>query len=233
MARSKRVEVCYMCDQSASNSEHVPPRSFFPKGKRTNIWTVPSCPTHNLDNKLDVEYVRNVITTQLGTNATAEQVLEVAKRSWDCSPALFARTFHDIEAVIVQEQETGAFPLDLARVKSVMSAVAHALAYRDFGRQYLGDWRVFCATLRSQKPTPDWDKLRRALAGAAYEPVVTPQPDVFEYGIHRTKPIGFIYRLVFYGGFVVFAWPVIRTTEEVAPSPGMQPTRKKPRAADA
>lgn len=216
MPRSKPTENCYMCAQPASTREHVPPRSFFPRGKRTNIWTVPSCPTHNLDNHLDVEYVRNVIAIQLGTNATAEQILEAAKRSWDYSPALFARTFHDIEAVILQAQETGAFPLDLDRVKSVVSALAHALAYRDFGRQYLGDWRVFCATLRSQKPTPDWDNLRSLLTGAAYEPVVTPQPEVFEYGIHRTRPAGVIYRLVFYGGFVVFAWPVVRPTEEVA-----------------
>ncbi len=116
---------------------------------------MPSCPTHNLDNHLDVEYVRNVIATQLGTNATAEQILEVAKRSWDYSPALFALTFHDIEAVIVRAQEIGAFSFDLARVKSVMTAVAHAVVNRDFGRQYLGEWCVFCATLRSRKPTPD------------------------------------------------------------------------------
>jgi hypothetical protein len=40
--------------------------------------------------------------------------------------------------------------------------------------------------------------------------VNTPYPDVFEYGIHRMNPHGFIYRLVFYGGFVVYAWPVIK-----------------------
>ncbi len=205
-----------MCDQPASTREHVPPRSFFPKGERTNIWTVPSCRTHNLDNDLHVEYVRNVIATQLGTNARAEQILEVAKRSWDYSPALFARTFHDIETVILQAQETVAFSFDLPRLKSVMSAVAHALAYREFGRQYLGDWHVFCATLRSRKPTPDWDNLRTMLTGAAYEPVVTAHPDVFEYGIHRTKPVGFIYRLVFYEGFIAFAWPVIRPADEQA-----------------
>jgi hypothetical protein len=213
MSRSKPLRSCYMCDQPSSTREHVPPRSFFPKGKRPNLWTVPSCPTHNLENNQDVEYVRNVIVTQLGTNATAENILEVAKRSWDHSPALFARTFHDFGRVTVQEQQTGAFTFDLVRVKSVMSSVAHALAYRDFGRPYLGDWQVFCATLRSRKPAPDWDDFRKLLGGGAYEPVVTPHPEVFEYGIHRTKPIGLIYRLVFYGGFIVFAWPIIPLTE--------------------
>lgn len=213
MTKSKTNALCYMCDQAATTGEHVPPRSFFPKSKRVNLWKVPSCEDHNNDNKMDVEYVRGVIATQLGTNATAQRVLEVSMRSWDYRPALFKRTFHDLEPVLINGKESGAFSFDLPRVKSVMSAVARALAYRDFGRQFMGKWRVLCATLGSRKPTPGWDKVRDLLTQASYDPIPTPVPDVFEYGIHRTKPVGFIYRLVFYGGFVVFAWPVLAKRE--------------------
>lgn len=201
---------CYMCEDPPTTKEHVPPCSFYPKGKRENIWTVPSCDKHNLDANLDVEYVRNVISYQYGTNTTAEEVFEVTERSFDNSPKLFERTMKDFEIVIVDGEETGSHPLELDRVKMVMAAIAHALSYRDFGRQFIGEWRVFCASLKSKAPTPRWNKLRKLVEGGGYDIVKTPYPDVFEYGIHETNPHGFIYRMVFYGAFVVYSWPVIK-----------------------
>jgi hypothetical protein len=213
MTTVRQAELCYMCGMPASTREHVPPRSFFPKAMRTNLWTVPSCNEHNLDNNLDVEYVRNVVSTQRGTNPTAENVLEVAKRSWDYSPALFNRTFREFWVANVEDEKAGIFPFDLQRVESIMVAIVHALSCRDFGRTYIGEWHVFCASLGSRRPTPDWDNLRNILSNVPYQPVPVPVPEVFEYGIHLTHPVGFIYRLIFYGGFVVYAWPVINTTE--------------------
>jgi hypothetical protein len=206
-------ELCYMCGDVASTREHVPPRAFFPRAMRANLWTVPSCTEHNNNNNLDIEYVRNVISIQRGTNATAEGVLEVVKRSWDHSPALLNRTVRELRAVHVEGEEAGVFPIELQRVKSIMVAIVHALSWRDFRRAYIGEWHVFCATLGSLRPLPDWDNLRRFLHDAVYEPIKVPAPEVFEHGIHRTNPVGFIYRLVFYGGFVVYAWPVIHGRE--------------------
>ena len=215
--------ICYMCDRPASSREHVPPRSFFPIGQREGLWTVPSCPVHNLDNSKDVEYVRNVICIQRGTNATAEEAFEVAKRSWDRSPALFHRTFHDLRGVEIGGEETGIFPFDLARVKRVILAVAHALAYRDFGREYIGQWHVFCATLLSRTPAPKWNDLRNMLMSAQFEPIATPKPDVFAYAIHRTEPVGVIYRLTLYEAFVVFTWPVVKGGAYPPPSQQVPP----------
>jgi hypothetical protein len=200
-----------MCEEPATTKEHVPPYSFFPKGKRENLWTVPSCEKHNLDANLDVEYARNVISYQYGTNTTAEEVFEVTQRSWDHSPKLFARTMKDFEAVVVNGEETGSHTLELDRVKMVMAAIAHALACRDFGREFIGEWRVFCATLRSRVPTPKWDKLRTMVGSGDYMQIPTPHEDVFHYGIHKTNPHGFIYRMTFYGAFTVYAWPVIES----------------------
>ena len=113
---------CYMCKAEATTREHVPPRSFFPTGHRDNLVTVPSCVTHNHDQSRDIEYVRNVIAGFHGTNVQAEQTFEVAKRSFDRSPALFYQTFGDFETVLVNGEETGVFTFDLERVKSVMRA---------------------------------------------------------------------------------------------------------------
>jgi hypothetical protein len=84
---------CFACDQSATTREHAPPRSFFPEGSRQKLITVPSCAIHNCDNSLDVEYVRNAIVILAGLNATGELLIDTAKRSFDRSPALCARTF--------------------------------------------------------------------------------------------------------------------------------------------
>ena len=210
---SKRPK-CYMCDAAGDTREHVPPKSFFPRARRANIWSVPSCPAHNIDNSSDVEYVRNAICIHYGTN-TAAEAFEVAQRSFDYSPALFNKTFRELKAIVVDNQEVGQFPFDLPRVKRVMNAVVHALAFRDFGREYIGEWRIFCATLRSSTDTPieriaAWDSLRSLLKSAAFTPMAVPQPEVFSYGVHKMRGGGFIYRLVFYGGFVVYAWPVLK-----------------------
>jgi hypothetical protein len=205
-------ELCYMCGEPAMTREHVPPYCFYPKSKRENIWTVPSCERHNLDANLDVEYVRNVISYQYGTNTTAEEVFEVTKRSWEHSPKLFERTMKGFETALVDGEETGAHPLELDRVKLVLSAIAHALAYRDFGREFIGEWRVHCSTLRSKDPAPKWRKFRRLVESGAYNTIETPYGEVFTLGIHKTKPHGFIYRMVFYGAFVVYAFPVINKT---------------------
>src|SRR5215510_6190671 len=99
------IERCYMCDQPAMSREHVPPRSFFPVGRRDNLWTVPSCAEHNLENSTDVEYVRNVVCVQRGSNAVAEESFEVAKRSWTRSPGLFHQTFHDVQAIVLEGEQ--------------------------------------------------------------------------------------------------------------------------------
>lgn len=44
---SESILKCYMCECEGTTKEHVPPRCFFPKQKRVNLFTVPSCKKHN------------------------------------------------------------------------------------------------------------------------------------------------------------------------------------------
>ena len=136
-------DTCYTCDSKAVTREHVPPKSFLPTGLRSNLITVPSCDAHNYDNSLDVEYVRNVLSAQHGTNEAAAKVFATTKRSLDRSSKLRTRTFRGLKPVIVEGQETGAFPIDLPRHKRVMGAIAHALYFHDYGQKHRGDWQVF------------------------------------------------------------------------------------------
>lgn len=107
----------------------------------------------------------------------------------------------------------GDVPFDLPRVKSVVEAITHALAYRDFGRDYIGTWNIFCASLRSSPDFPpkgvkNWNGFRAMLGAVTYSNVSTPQPEVFSYGVYKMTDWGFICRSVFYGGFAVYAWPI-------------------------
>jgi len=203
----KKVQLCYACDDPATTREHVPPFCFFPKGKKDNLWTVPSCEAHNNAASLDVEYVRNVISYQYGTNATAEMVFETTKKSFEYSDKLFKATVKGFKTTIVDGVETGQHPLYLKRMKSVLAAMVQALAARDFGRQFIGKWRVVCANLKSEVPNPDWKSLRAQLEGGAYKAIKTPYAEVFEYGVHISDEGFPIYRVTLYGGFVVYAWP--------------------------
>ena len=50
---------CYFqgCQEPAVTKEHIPPKAFFPEGKRTNLLTVGSCTAHNNQKSGDDLYV--------------------------------------------------------------------------------------------------------------------------------------------------------------------------------
>ena len=203
---------CYMCEENATTREHVPPRAFFPDGFRTNLWTVPSCVTHNLGNSRDVEYTRNVIVSHRNVRGTAQQLAQSASfRSFEHSSALFFQTFERAELVILDGEETAVFPFDLQRFKQVMVAIASALFYRVGGRPYKGQWKVFSPTLHGANDLvgiPDnWQQFRDLLRAIPFELKAAPEPSVFRYGVHNFDDgEHFAYLFEFYGGFHSYVW---------------------------
>jgi hypothetical protein len=202
-------ERCYNCGAFATSEEHAPPASFFPEGYDTGLVTVPSCAEHNVNLSGDVEYVRNVICCQHGVNLVASRVFETAKGSYANSQRLFNRTFSDVRAVVVDGDETGAFPIELPRFKRVIKAIAYAMYYHDFGRRNEGDFDVFSTSLNSRSNlyhgVPDgYENLRRILEACAFESRPVPQPKVFKYGISRHGEGQIQYKLEFYESFCVY-----------------------------
>jgi hypothetical protein len=195
---------CYTCGAEATTREHVPPRSFFPKGRRQNLLTVPSCYVHNHDQSLDIEYVRNLISGFYGTNAEAERTFEIAKRSFDRSSALFHQTFGDFERILLNGEETGTFRVDLERVKSVMRPIANALYFLDYGEQYAAEWNVFVTSLKSREDfaglPSQGQRFRDLLSSIHFLARPVPQPDIFTYA-NSEIPGGIVFELVFYGSF--------------------------------
>lgn len=159
--------------------------------------------------------MRNAIAFLTGLNETGELLIDTAKRSFDRSPALFNRTFQSFVTLSTEEQ-VGRYRFDLKRVKAMMTAVVQALHYRDHHQKW-GRWRVFVPTLRSEsslipKSSDGWDTVKDLLNRIPYADRSTAEPEVFVYGSHETD-WGWVYRLIFYGGFVVNAWMLRDDTE--------------------
>jgi|ERR1700684_2821845 hypothetical protein len=203
-------EGCYNCGAPATTEEHSPPACFFPKGYDSGLMTVPSCDEHNTHVSKDVEYVRNIICGQRGVNLVASRVFESADHSYSNSPSLFKRTFADVRTVVVDGEETGAFPIELPRFKRVIKAVAFAMYYHDFGQRNQGDFAVFSPSLKSRSNLyhgkPDgFENLRSILEVSAFKSMPVPQPKVFKYEISRPGEGQIQYKFEFYEAFSVCA----------------------------
>lgn len=56
---------CYFCGNAITGVEHIPPKSFFPKGKREKLITVPSCDIHNQEKSKEDEYIRAILLSSI------------------------------------------------------------------------------------------------------------------------------------------------------------------------
>lgn len=118
---------CYFCGGEVSGVEHIPPRSFFPKGKRQSLITVDSCDTHNQAKSKEDEYIRAILLSSIkldgqhqieglrDTNARAlergvkraferrptkeqaKEVLDIIEK-YEGDPRAGAKTFNEIDS---------------------------------------------------------------------------------------------------------------------------------------
>jgi hypothetical protein len=210
MNRAERNK-CYMCDAEAVNKEHVPPDSFFPKGFRKTLITVPSCLKHNNKNNLDVEYTRNIVVGYIATNDVAiSHFQNKVIKSFRNSPRLLRRTLKGAIPTIIDGQETISIISDLARINLVMQAVAYAIYFKSFGNTYPSQWRIFWTSLFSPEAVfqgqPDgYGELRESLYQLRLTELTMPHPEIFWCGFNQLDEARIIYKFVFYEGFNVYA----------------------------
>lgn len=208
---------CYACDRPATNREHAPPLSFFPKAHRDDLITVPSCELHNNANAMDVEYTRNVISIFYGVNSVGEQhFLNKGVGSLEHTPALLRTTFSDIRPVRVKGAEVGVFTMDVNRVKTVMNSILTALHYCETGEK-ISTWEVVLPNLGLSDATPEevrlWREAFSAFSSIPYQTRSVGTPDVFEYAVGQIQG-GYVYLMRFYRGFEVYG-AAERKTEAV------------------
>jgi hypothetical protein len=160
---------------------------------------------------MDVEYARNVISTMLGSNEIAEKhFFDKAMRSFDHSPALLRTTFSDIRPVNIQRMTTGAFTLNVDRIKNVMAACVRALHFRETGERIF-EWEIvlpnlhFSSSDTSEAEAAQWRGFLSLFRLIPFSEQATATPDVFQYAIGNIEG-GRVYSLRFYRNFLVYTF---------------------------
>jgi len=212
---------CYMCDKPAVTREHAPPLAFFPKDLRVNLITVPSCKFHNNDNSKDVQYVRNIIVTDINSNSVARRMFkERALPSFRDNPKLTRQTFAKVREVEVWGMPSAIVHAHRTRVNPIMRGIAAALYFKEFGERFPYKWNVHSAHMLSENtafldlPDPYTPKINAFLRSVPVTDRDTNQPEVFQYGLYRGEGYNIVYRLCFYGGVDTYVWGIPLDDEE-------------------
>jgi len=156
--------------------------------------------THNNDNSLDVEYVRNVIVHDYNSNEVARELfVNKVKRSYERSRKLKRKTFARYREVQVGGKNTAIVQANRTRYNRLMRGVASALYFHEFGERFRYHWNVHPATMLSEgrafydlpdELTPRLNELLRSVPVADRD---TNQPEVFKYGLYRKDQYAAIY----------------------------------------
>ena len=202
---------CYACDSKATTKEHVPPNSFFPKGHREDLLTVPSCEKHNCDNSDDVEYVRNIITLSIQANDKARELFEKkVLKSLSRNSRLTKETFVDMFDTVVEGQLTGGFTINLEKFDLIFNSIGKALFFKDFNKTHPYPFKVFTESLFFREHIPEeqykiFNSVSGYISNLGFVEKKTSNPVIFRYSIYNDK-FGIAYKLVLYEGFVVYVF---------------------------
>ena len=128
--------VCYFCGKEATSKEHIPPRAFFPKNNRNDLFTVPSCEEHNGAKSKDDEYVKIILgrSADLMLREDLHEVKSTSERAIARNPRLKNTIEVKPEpAIIVLENDiiipSVSYEIDLERVYGFFNSLSRGLYY--------------------------------------------------------------------------------------------------------
>jgi len=123
---------CYFpgCENHANTKEHIPPKSFFPDSKKTNLMTVKSCKTHNNEKTKDDIYALANICVNCITNDKGD-ALEVFESSvkpqlMHNNESLFKKIFKDLS----KKNNGYKFQVDSERLNSFFECLTHGVLFK-------------------------------------------------------------------------------------------------------
>lgn len=208
-------KICYVCGVKAETREHIPPKSWFPKGQNSSLITVPSCNRHNVALQHDQEYVRIIAVTEQTTNHHARSLSQnKVIRSITRSERLFSEIFSNAEPALANDgKSTAKLTADLKRFRIVFQMIAYGLYFYLNKKRYIGGFDIYSPNLTNTGEETERDReykhlLSKASTKMHYSPLSLPNEEVFSCGQHVKNEFEFLYRLEFYGGFTVLALSV-------------------------
>jgi hypothetical protein len=174
-------KLCYSCGEpvTTNTSDHIPPKTLFPKRIKANLITVPSCYECNQRMSLDDQYFATVLTARRNDNPTQCVVWEQK-----VLPQLQDEDFAGLRSMLVARTrsiwlpegdsfvQTGILNLNMERINGVLRKIVRGLYYHHRG--------VPLAAANAVPVYLDPKDWLPAFAGRTKTHVVV-HPDVFEY----------------------------------------------------
>ncbi|MDP3536131.1 MAG: hypothetical protein Q8S08_12165 [Halomonas sp.] len=127
---------CYYqgCQRKGITKEHIPPRSFFPKGEKEQLLTVKSCEIHNNRKATDDQYVLAQICMNASPSNRAREVfLKKIKPQLSHNGGVFGRMLS--KGAIELENGEVAYPVDIKRFDDFFTALSCGIVFKACGEQ--------------------------------------------------------------------------------------------------
>ena len=135
IAPMRQQPSCYVCGTPAETREHIPPKSFFPRGKGLSLTTVPSCVVHNNSKSDDDQYLLAHISLHSARldNLPAQIFRRSIVPQLERRPA-FARLLTD--ASITLPDGTRQYQVDVKRFDAFFDHLTKGLFYVRYGARF-------------------------------------------------------------------------------------------------
>lgn len=213
-------EKCYMCENTATSIEHVPPKCLFPeikdsgKNHRVNLITVPSCHEHNEQKSNNDEFLMVSIAGIIGNNSIGYQHYH-----GKIQRSLKRTSFKLLEKVFLKkklfrfEAENNFLDIlwgtpDYQRLVACFAHIAHGIHRHHFKENFIGRLKPYLGFLHTNEKNPK--EFKRFITHKAEDELAEQQkhgcnPDVFYYQFTRPDEFGmFLAKLCFYQNVVVY-----------------------------
>lgn len=127
---------CYYqgCSNKGITKEHIPPRSFFPKGEKEQLLTVKSCEIHNNRKATDDQYVLAQICMNASPSNRAREVfLKKIKPQLSHNEGAFSKMLS--QGAVVLEDGSVKYPVDINRFDKFFTALSCGIIFKTCGMQ--------------------------------------------------------------------------------------------------
>ena len=206
----KKRKTCYWCGAEATSDDHVPPQNLFPKDKKKDLITVPSCRKHNEDLTKEDEMFRFYLQacSESPDSLRLFDVKTLRSITRPKAAKFAARLFEGSTPIMARGRETRALKVDSKRQDLYFEKITRGLFFHLFGRQLPSS--VATVSPQFMASGLDYVALGKSLLKylglpGAVEGKVG-QPEIFRfryYHIRDDAHEAFIVRMIFYGSVAV------------------------------
>lgn len=211
-----------MCLEQATSSEHVPPRCLFPESKdvttgkdyRQNLLTVPSCDQHNSHKSKDDQFLLLILllhfkNNEIGQNHFAGKLIRTLERRSSLLGILY-----DQQDVIVNGRESSGFRIDRDRFDLALERITRAIHFAEYKEKWSDRIIINTPSLFDTESHNSFEvNLRQQGLKLMIDQYLSTfsvkgaNPEVFQYQIDKDPEAKkLLIRMVFYEGFVVYAY---------------------------